>query len=275
MKLIKLISVFAFVLASIAAFAAAPGNIAVDSVAGTVVFVAADGAQKQVAAGDYFRANTRLVTDENSTATVALGNGTVIVVKPGTTIDFAQFEQNNPAAVDGQDFSAFAKEPEATAGSLTTLNLIQGTAYFKVAKLLPGSSLTVKTHAGNISVKGTTFYVSVSGQGVVAGCVDGAIAVTPTGRASLKLTSGKSAKVSANGRTSFGPVPGNIKKDIEETVAVVAETSSSSATPSATAGAPATAEPLYYGSDSVSGDAPSSDRADVNSAASVGNGPLA
>ena len=269
MKLIKLVSVFAFVLASSAAFAAAPGNIAVDSVAGTVVFVSADGAQKQVNAGDYFRANTRLVTDENSTAKVALGNGTVIVLKPGTTIDFVQFDQNNPTAVDGQDFTSFAKEPEATAGSLTTVNLIQGMAYFKVAKLLPGSSLTVKTHAGNVSVKGTTFYVSVSGNSVAAGCVDGAIAVTPTGRASIRLTSGKSAKISASGRTSFGPVPGNIKNEIEEVVVDTTKDSSPAASSSAVVSA--TADPLYYGSDSVAGNAPSADRSPVNSAASAGN----
>ena len=203
MKLNKLISILALTLVSGFAFAAYPGNIAVGSVDGTVTLTAANGAQKQLVAGEIIRENTRVSTDAASTAKFVLANGTVVILKPNTTLDISQFAQNNPAAVEGQDYSSFGVEPEATAGSLTTVRLVTGTALFKVAKLLPGSKLTVKTQSGDIAVKGTTFYVTVSGTSVSAGCIDGAIAVSPTGRATLTLTSGKAATISRSGSLSF------------------------------------------------------------------------
>lgn len=267
MKLFKLISILSFVLASGFAFAAAPGNIAVESVSEGVVFTGADGVQKQLVAGDLIREKTRVTTDKDSSAKLVLGNGTIIALKPNTVLDIAQFEQNNPSAVAGQDFATFTAEPEATAGSLTTVRLVKGTAFFKVAKLLPGSSLTVKTHAGNISVKGTTFYVSVSDQGVSAGCTDGAISVAPTGRAALKVAAGKSVKISANGTPSFLPVSTTQQKEVEEAVVSdVAETSSSGVTP---AGTSATTDSVYAWTDSVAGDSANAARP-VNSAASAG-----
>ncbi|MBQ8723859.1 MAG: hypothetical protein IJY80_06210, partial [Opitutales bacterium] len=78
-----------------------------------------------------------------------------------------------------------------------------GTAFFKVAKLLPGSKITVKTRLGDVSVKGTTFYVSVKAASVSAGCIDGAIEVTPAGRGALTLTSARSVTISDAGALSF------------------------------------------------------------------------
>lgn len=235
MKLIKLISVFAFMLASGFAFAAAPGNIAVGSVEGTVTVTAADGVKKQLVAGYVIRENSRVSTGKDSSAKFVLANGTVVVLKPNTTLDISQFEQNNPSAVDGQDYSSFSVEPEETAGSLTTVRLTSGTALFKVAKLLPGSKLTVKTHAGDISVKGTTFYVSVVGQSVSAGCIDGAIAVAPTGRATLSLTAGKSATISGTGALSFGRTSVALTNEAKE-VFSEAETTRPSASSQTTGG---------------------------------------
>lgn len=213
MKLTKLASIFAFVLASSFAFAAVPGNISVGSVEGTVVVTAADGVKTKLVAGDMLKQNTRISTEKDSSAKIVLANGTVIFLKPDTTLDVAQFEQNNPSAVDGQDYSAFKAEPEATAGSVTTVRIAKGTAFFKVAKLLPGSKLTVKTRAGDVAVKGTTFYVSVSGASVNAGCIDGVIEVTPAGRASLTLTAGKSATISETGTLSFERVSSTLSDE--------------------------------------------------------------
>ncbi|MBP3301664.1 MAG: FecR domain-containing protein [Opitutales bacterium] len=203
MKLTKLASIFAFVLASSFAFAAAPGNISVGSVEGTVVVTAADGVKTKLVAGDMLKQNTRISTEKDSSAKIVLANGTVIFLKPGTTLDVAQFEQNNPSAVDGQDYASFKVEPEATAGSVTTVRVANGTAFFKVAKLLPGSKITVKTRLGDVAVKGTTFYVSVRATSVVAGCIDGVIEVTPAGRGALTLTAGKSVTISDTGTLSF------------------------------------------------------------------------
>ena len=265
----KLISVFAFVLASGFAFAAAPGNIAVGSVEGTVVVTAADGVKKQLVAGYVIRENSRVSTDKDSTAKFILANGTVVVLKPNTTLDISQFEQNNPSAVDGQDYSTFAVEPEETAGSLTTVRLVKGTALFKVAKLLPGSKLTVKTSAGDVAVKGTTFYVTVSGASVSAGCIDGAIAVSPTGRATLTLTAGKSATISStSGALSFGRASVALTNEAK---AAFAEEETKKATSSTTGTGAADAFDVTMPAASVEGPV-GADRIPVNSASSTDNG---
>lgn len=265
MKLIKLVSVFAFVLASGFAFAAAPGSIAVNSVTGGAVVTASDGTQKPLVAGDVIRDNTRVTTDKDSSVKIVLANGTVVFLKPSTTLDISQFTQNDPSAVAGQDFSTFSSEPEATAGSVTTVRLVKGTAFFKVAKLLPGSSLTVKTHAGNVSVKGTTFYVSVSGDGVSTGCVDGVITVSPVGRASVPLSAGKSATISSSsGTLSFSRVPVSAQNDAK--VAFAQETEVRKTQSSVESENFISAEvPAWAADASVSG--PSGDR--VNSASSL------
>lgn len=224
MKLIRLISVFAFILASGTAFAAAPGKIAVDSLSGNVAFVAADGSQRQVAAGEFFGENTRVVTDADSTAKLVFGNGTVIALKPGTTIEVSQFEQNNPEAVEGKPFSSFRSEPEATSGSLTTVRLVKGTATFKVAKLLSSSRLTVKTRAGDIVVKGTTFSVTDDGSFVTTSVVEGEVAVSPSGRGTMPVSGGKSvaipvsAETGAVGTPSFRGVPATEREEILDSV---------------------------------------------------------
>lgn len=231
MKLIKLISIFALVLASGFAFAAAPGKIAVDSVSGKVTFVSADGTQRQFVSGDVFGENTRIVTDKDSSTKIVLGNGTVIALKPGTTIEISQFEQNNPDAVEGKNFASFRTEPEDTSGSLTTVRLVKGTATFKVAKLLASSKLTVKTRAGNILVKGTTFSVTDNGSFVSTSVVEGEVAVAPTGRGTVSLTGGKAVSIPVSqagsvGNLSFRGVPPAQREEIISEVGVAAPVSS-------------------------------------------------
>ena len=223
MKLLKIISVLALALASGLAFAA-PGKIAVNSVSGQVAFVATDGSKKQAVVGDVFGENTRIATDANSSAKIVLANGTIVSLKPGTEIEIAQFEQNNPAAVDGKDFTSFAREPEETSGSRSTIRLVQGTAVFKVAKLLPSSSLVVKTRGGNVTVKGTTFSVSDNGSNVSVSVVDGAVSVAPTGRASVSISSGKAVSIpvsptGAVGAPTYKGVSPAQEKEIQNDVA--------------------------------------------------------
>lgn len=207
-KLTKLISLFALMLASGVALIAAPGSVSVRSIEGKVVLVSADGSKREPVAGDIFRENTRLTTNKNSSAKIVLGNGTVIVLEPNTTLDVSRFDQINPSAVDGADFLTFKKEPEASVGSKTTVRLVKGTAFFKVAKLLPGSELTVKTHAGDIGVKGTTFYVTVNEQNVIAGCIEGGIEVTPSARSAVRLNAGRSMSLSSSGTLGFSRIDG-------------------------------------------------------------------
>lgn len=195
MKILKLISILAFVLASGLAFAAAPGKIAVSSVSGELTLVAADGSQQKLAAGAVFGQNTRVATGSKSSAKIVLSNGTIVSLKPDTEIEIMQFEQNNPAAVDGQDYTSFSREPEATSGSLTVVRLEQGTATFKVAKLLASSSMTVKTRVGDVTVKGTTFSVTDDGTSVSVAVVEGAVVTAPTGRSSVAIAGGKAVKI--------------------------------------------------------------------------------
>lgn len=195
MKLLKIASIFAFVLASGIAFAAGPGKISVASVSGDVVFVAPDGKKKAFSAGDTFGPKTRIETTKNSTAKIVLGNGTVVALQPNSAIQISQFTQNNPDAVAGMDFASFKAEPAATSGSLTSVRLIKGTASFNVAKLLASSKFTVKTRAGDVIVKGTTFSVSDNGSSVTVATGDGAVSLQPTGRGAISVTKGRSATV--------------------------------------------------------------------------------
>lgn len=232
MKLIKLISIFALVLVSGVAFAATPGKIAVDSVSGKVTFVSADGTQRQFVSGDVFGENTRIVTDKESSTKIVLGNGTVIALKPGTTIEISQFEQNNPEAVEGKNFASFRSEPAETSGSLTTVRLVKGTATFKVAKLLASSKLTVKTRAGNILVKGTTFSVTDNGSFVSTAVVEGEVSVAPTGRGSVALNGGKAVSIPVSesgsvGNLSFRGLPPAQRDEILSEVGISAPASES------------------------------------------------
>lgn len=195
MKLIKLISVLAFALVAGVAFAAAPGKIQVGEVTGKVMLSAGDGSQKQCLVGDVFQEQTVVSTDKDSSAKIVLANGTVIALEPNTTLDVAQFSQNDPTAVEGQDFSTFKTEPEKTSGSLTTVRLIKGKASFKVAKLLSSSQLVVKTKAGQVQVKGTTFSVSDDGSFVSVAVVEGEVAIVPTGRGAVPLVSGRAVSI--------------------------------------------------------------------------------
>jgi len=195
MKLLKLVSIFAFVLASGVAFAAAPGKISVADVSGKVVFVTADGQKKNFVVGDTFGQKTRIETTKDSSAKIVLGNGTVVVLKPNSAIVVSQFEQNNPDAVAGKDFASFSAEPAATSGSLTTVRLVKGTASFNVAKLLASSKFTVKTRAGNIVVKGTTFSVSDTGRSVSVAVGSGSVSVQPSGRGTIPVSGGRAATI--------------------------------------------------------------------------------
>lgn len=199
MKLLKLVSVLACILISGLAFAAAPGKIAVTSVSGEVVSVADDGSKKAFADGDVIGEKTRVATGADSSAKLVLANGTIVALKPNSEVLISEFVQNNPDAVEGKDPTTFKSEPDETAGSITTIELVKGTATFKVAKLLASSSLTVKTSAGKISVKGTTFSVTDDGTSVTTAVTDGAVSVAPTGRGAVTVSAGRSVSVPAGG----------------------------------------------------------------------------
>ncbi len=191
----KLISILALVFVSGFAFAAAPGKIQVGAADGTVVVATADGAKKQLVVGDVLQENTTVSTSSESNAKIVLGNGTVILLEPNTTIDVSQFQQNDPSAVEGQDFASFSAEPEATSGSRTTISLVKGKAAFKVAKLLPSSKLSVKTRVGYIHVKGTTFTVSDDGSYVVTSVAEGEVSIAPNNRATIPCASGRTVSI--------------------------------------------------------------------------------
>lgn len=218
MKLMKLISILALVFASGFAFAAAPGKIQVGAADGTVIVATADGAQKQLVAGDVLQENTTVSTSGESKAKIVLGNGTVILLDPNTTIDVSQFQQNDPSAVEGQDFASFSAEPEATSGSRTTIRLVKGKAAFKVAKLLPSSQLSVKTRVGYIHVKGTTFTVSDDGSHVTTSVAEGEVSIAPINRATIPLASGRAVSIpvaeNGAGTPRYRALPATESKEI-------------------------------------------------------------
>ena len=201
MKALKVISVLAFMLASGIAFAVAPGQISVVSVSGDVAFVMPNKESKALIAGDLFAEKTRVVTTKDSSTKIVLGNGTVIAVEPNSEIIISDFDQNNPDAVAGQDFTSFKSEPEATSGSLTTVRLVKGTATFNVAKLLASSKFTVKTRGGDVIVKGTSFSVADDGSHVAVTVADGVVSVAATNHGAISVSAGRAVAIpiSSNG----------------------------------------------------------------------------
>lgn len=215
MKLIKSIAIIAFALVSGVVFAAAPGKVSVDSVDGKA-YVVANGKVKPLAVGDVLTQGVRIASDADSKVRVVLGNGTVLVLTPKTEIVVARFEQNNPAAVDGMDFSAFTAEPAETSGSLTTIQVLRGKVLFDVAKLLPSSRFVLKTAHGSLQIKGTSGFVETSASGSSFGLVDGSATVTSSGASSISLRGGQSLSVSASGARSVRPVTANMGKQIKD-----------------------------------------------------------
>lgn len=233
MKLLKLVSVLACILASGFAFAAAPGKIAVTAVSGNFVSVAADGTQKPFEEGDFFAEKTRIATGADSSAKIALGNGTVIALGPNTVVDVPAFIQNNPDAVEGLDFASFKEEPDATAGSRTTIELVKGKATFKVAKLLTSSNLKVKTRTGTVSVKGTTFAIADDGNSVTTTVVDGAVSVAPNGHGAVTISAGRAVTVPTSGSPSYRGVSSTEAAAVTAAVGGEAEAAPAGATASA------------------------------------------
>lgn len=204
MKALKVISVLAFMLASGIAFAVAPGQISVVSVSGDVAFVMPNKESKALIAGDLFAEKTRVVTTKDSSTKIVLGNGTVIAVEPNSEIIISDFDQNNPDAVAGQDFTSFKSEPEATSGSLTTVRLVKGTATFNVAKLLASSKFTVKTRGGDVIVKGTSFSVADDGSHVSVTVAEGVVSVAATNHGAISVSGGRAVAISVSPNGAVG-----------------------------------------------------------------------
>lgn len=225
MKLIKFIAILAFAFASGVAFAAAPGKVTVDSVDGTVLTIA-DGGAKPLAKGDVLTQGARIAADADSKVRIVLANGTVLVLTPNTEIIIAQFEQNDPAAVEGKDFDSFKAEPAETYGSLTTIQVVRGKVLFDVAKLLSSSRFVFKTAHGALQIKGTSGFVSTSETGSSFGLADGSATISAPGASSIKINGGQSVSVSSTGARSVAPVTrgmaAQIKEELEEGAAPAA-----------------------------------------------------
>jgi hypothetical protein len=134
------------------------GAIIITAVQGKVMLIKPGAAEgKKAAKGQTLQQGEKIITDKNSTVSLAFENGSVIQVEPESNFVVEEFLQA-PWEVSEQALSEMKTEPSNS--KLSTF-LEYGDVTSGVKKLKPGSSLTVATPLGTAEIRGTEFKVGL------------------------------------------------------------------------------------------------------------------
>ena len=185
------------------------GAIIITAVQGKVMLIKPGATEgKKAVKGQTLQQGEKIITDKNSTVSLAFENGSVIQVEPESNFVIEEFLQA-PWDVSQQALSEMKTEPSNS--KLSTF-LEYGDVTSGVKKLKPGSSLAVKTPLGTAEVRGTEFKVGLqrdSNGGSNRLSVDvasGVILVSNGGGSIVSVSGGSSSTVTvtpgANGQAS-------------------------------------------------------------------------
>jgi hypothetical protein len=134
------------------------GAIIITAVQGKVMLIKAGATEgKKAVKGQTLQQGEKIITDNNSTVSLAFENGSVIQVEPESNFVVEEFLQA-PWEVSEQALSEMKTEPSNS--KLSTF-LEYGDMTSGVKKLKPGSSLTVSTPLGSAGIRGTEFKVGL------------------------------------------------------------------------------------------------------------------
>lgn len=121
----------------------------VKAVRGTVLLLGAGGTARPASAGDRVGQVDRIVTEADSAASVALRDGTTLVLGPASRVDLKQFH-----------FDATTQEGGLLVSLLRgSLRMITGL----IGKTNP-DAVRVETHTATIGIRGTDFIVQADAQ---------------------------------------------------------------------------------------------------------------
>jgi len=174
------------------------GAIIITAVQGKVMLIKPGATEgKKAAKGQTLQQGEKIITDKNSTVSLAFENGSVIQVEPESSFIVEEFLQA-PWEVSEQALSEMKTEPSNS--KLSTF-LEYGDVTSGVKKLKPGSSLTVATALGTAEIRGTEFKVGLQrdakggSKGLSVAVASGEVAVATKGGATTSVKGGFSTSV--------------------------------------------------------------------------------
>ena len=213
------------------------GAIIITAVQGKAMIIKPGATEeKKAAKGQILQQGEKVITDKNSSVSLAFENGSVIQVEPESSFVVEEFLQA-PWDVSEQALSEMKTEPSHS--KLSTF-LEYGEVTSGVKKLKPGSSLTVATPLGTAGIRGTDFKVGLQrdakggSKDLNVSVASGEVAVTTKGgAASVKGGFSTSVTVTpdANGQASevSQPVTTQITPDSSLSILQSVETQQESA----------------------------------------------
>lgn len=168
-------------------------------VSGDVRVTSPSGEISSMKVGQVLKEGVSIETNNTSTATLFLSNGSSVVVKPETSIQITQFRQ---APVDASKYNAVASFKADPSESHTRIKIDRGAMGGHVAKLRDESTFIVRTPSNDVQILGTEYLVTVtqnsSGElytvvtnsnGTVVAVVNGnPLAVTPGNSVTIQAT---------------------------------------------------------------------------------------
>jgi hypothetical protein len=190
------------------------GAIIITAVQGKAMIIKPGSTEgKKAAMGQALQQGEKVITDKNSTVSLAFENGSVIQVEAESNFVVEEFLQA-PWEVSEQALSEMKTEPSNS--KLSTF-LEYGDVTSGVKKLKLGSSLTVSTPIGSAGIRGTDFKVGMQrdakggSKGLSVAVASGEVAVSTKGGATTSVKGGFSTSVSVtpgeNGRGSSASKP--------------------------------------------------------------------
>ena len=185
------------------------GAIIITKVQGKVLIIKPGETEgKNASKGQALQQGERVITNKNSTISLAFENGSVIQVESETSFIVEEFLQ---APWDVSEAALSEMKTEPSNSKLSTF-LEYGDVTSGVKKLKLGSSLTVATSIGTAEIRGTDFKVGLQrdanggSRGLSVAVASGEVAVATKGGATTSVKGGFSTSVSvtpgANGQGS-------------------------------------------------------------------------
>ncbi|PAZ00351.1 MAG: hypothetical protein CAK90_05575 [Spartobacteria bacterium AMD-G4] len=175
------------------------GAIIITEVQGKVLIIKPGETEgKNASKAQALQQGERVMTDKDSTISLAFENGSVIQVEPETSFIVEEFLQ---APWDVSEAALSEMKTEPSNSKLSTF-LEYGDVTSGVKKLKPGSSLTVATPFGTAGILGTDFKVSLQrdakggSKGLSVAVASGEVAVATKGGATTSVKGGFSTSVS-------------------------------------------------------------------------------
>lgn len=130
------------------------GTVEVGKIGGLVTLKDGSGRTANLTSGATFNEGHTVETATNSTVELLLSNGSSLLVKPETTIEFKVFTQVSSNQIVAGKYRELSAEPSV---SIVQIELHRGKIVGEARKLNPSSQFTVKSPVAVTRVRGTVW----------------------------------------------------------------------------------------------------------------------